>query len=91
MNVIGCVPCHGNFVVNVNRVLAESTLRLKSVTGIKQQTVLMLTVLIMFLLQVRLFAVLMLKGPDFRISQTWMQVLRQTKKLLDNNVHVTVY
>ena len=31
------------------------------------------------------------KGPDFRISQTWMQVLRQTKKLLDNNVHVTVY
>ena len=31
------------------------------------------------------------KGPDFRISQTWMQVLRQTKKVLDNNVHVTVY
>ena len=61
MNVIGCVPCHGNFVVNVNFVLAESTLRLKSVTGIKQQTVFMMTVLIMLLLTVRLFAVLMRK------------------------------
>lgn len=61
MNVIGCVPCHGNFVVNVNCVLAESTLRLKSVTGIKRRTVFMMTVLIMFLLTIRLFAVLMLK------------------------------